>query len=244
MSALLAAFILYFSFLRCTPVERDRMLVVTVLIVFSVLFWALYEQMGSSLNLFSDRLVDRRIFGFELQAAQLQALPPTFVIVLAPVFAMLWAVLGARNADPSIPVKFAIGLSLIGLAFTMPIIGAALAGAGQKIGLLWFILVFAFMVCGELCMAPIAMNMVTRLCPKRVVGMMMGAYFLSLSIGSFVAAKLATLTSSPSTEVPGTTAAIAHYTSSFQLFAAIGIGGGVILFLFSPLLRSRMHRDS
>ncbi len=243
--AVLAAGILYFSFARCTPVERDRMMVVAALIAMSILFWALYEQMGSSLNLFSDRLVDRMIFGFEIPASQLQALPAIFVIIFAPAFVVLWAALGQRKSNPNIPVKFAIGLALIGLAFMMPVIGATVAGAGHKIGLLWFMLLFLLMVFGELCMAPIAMNMITRLCPKRVVGMMMGTYFLSLSIGSFVASRLAKLTALKGTvDISTIDTAILTYTSSFKVFAAIGIGAGVLVYLFSPLMYGRMHEHS
>lgn len=241
-SAILATFILYFSFARCEPVERDRMLVVTALLFSSILFWALYEQMGSSLSLFSDRLVDRRILGLEIQASQLLALPATLVVLFAPVFALLWAALALRNVNPSIPVKFAMALMLIGIAFVMPMIGAALAGPGQKIGLLWFVLIFAFMVAGELCMGPIAMNMIAKLCPKRVVGMMMGALFLSLSIGSFVAAELAKLTSRPGIRAgQNPIADIANYISTFELFAMIGVGGGLAVLMISPFLKARMH---
>jgi proton-dependent oligopeptide transporter, POT family len=243
--ALLGIAILYFSFARCTPTERDRMLVVAVLIAFSILFWSFYEQMGSSLNLFSDRLVDRRVFGWEVQASQLQALPAIYVILFAPLFSLMWTALGARQLNPNIPVKFAIGLVLVGLAFFMPVIGAWTAGPGEKIGLFWFAMVFFLMVCGEMCMAPIAMNMITRLCPKRVVGMMMGTYFLSLSIGSFVAGQLARLTSvargAERADVAGT---LATYTSSFVLFGYIAVATGVVLYLLSPLLYARMHEKN
>jgi POT family proton-dependent oligopeptide transporter len=100
------------------------------------------------------------------------------------------------------------------------------------------------MVCGELCIAPIAMNMVTRLCPKRVVGLMMGAYFLSLSVGSFVASQLAKLTSlKHGGDVDSIDTAIAMYTASFKLFATAGISAAAIVYLISPLLYSRMHED-
>lgn len=241
-STVLGTIILYFSFARCTPVERDRMLVVAVLIAFSVLFWSLYEQMGSSLNLFADRLVDRRIFGVEIQASQLQALPGIFVILGAPLFTVLWTVLSSRNANPNTPVKFAISLLFVAVAFLMPIVGAALAGPGARIDLVWLVLVFLFILCGEMCMAPIALNMITRLCPKRVAGMMMGTFFLSLSIGSFVAAQLAKLTSLHSGgDVSNIDAAIATYVSSFKVFAGISIVAGVVLYLLSPLLYARMH---
>ncbi len=242
---ILAIGILYFSFYKCTPTERDRMLVVAALIAISILFWSFYEQMGSSLNLFSDRLVNRTVFGTEIQASQLQALPAIFVILLAPLYTIMWTALGNRNINPNIPVKFALGILLIGAAFFMPVIGAASAGSGNKIALFWFVAVFFLMVCGELCMAPIAMNMITRLCPKRVVGMMMGTYFLSLSIGSFVAGQLAKLTSlEAGREIESIDEALATYTNSFELFGLIAAGTSVIVYLLSPLLYSRMHDRS
>ena len=241
---LLAIGILYFSFYRCTSTERDQMLVVAALIAFSILFWSFYEQMGSSLNLFSDRLVNRNVLGFEVQASQLQSLPAIFVVILAPIFTILWTALGNKNANPNIPVKFAIGLVLIGLAFFMPVIGAAVAGSGNKIALFWFAAVFFLMVCGELCMAPIAMNMITRLCPKRVVGMMMGTFFLSLSVGSFVAGQLARLTSiEAGSDIVDIDEALATYTTSFELFGLIALVTGFALYLLSPLLYSRMHEQ-
>lgn len=242
---ILAIGILYFSFFRCSPEERDRMLVVASLIIFSILFWSFYEQMGSSLNLFADRLVDRQVFGIEVQASQLQSLPAMFVILLAPVFMIIWTALGERNHNPNIPVKFAIGIVLIGAAFFMPVVGSSLAGPGEKIGLLWFVAVFFLMVCGELCMTPIAMNMITRLCPKRVVGMMMGTYFLSLSIGSFIAGQLAKLTSlEAGAEINDIDQALATYTDSFMLFGYIAVGTGAFLYLVSPLLYRSMHEHS
>ena len=242
---LLAVGILYFSFYRCDPEERDRMLGVAALIAFSILFWSFYEQMGSSLNLFADRLVDRRLLGFEVQASQLQSLPAVFVIILAPLFTIMWTALGERRHNPNIPVKFALGIVLIGIAFFMPVIGSILAGSGEKIGLIWFVAVFFLMVCGELCMAPIAMNMITRLCPKRVVGMMMGTYFLSLSIGSFVAGQLARLTSlDAGADIADIDSALATYTDSFTLFGYIAVGTGVFLYLISPLLYRSMHEHS
>lgn len=239
------AAILYFTFSHCTPTERDRMLVVAALIVVSIVFWALYEQMGSSLNLFADRFVDRSFAGIEVQASQLQALPATFVIFLAPLFTALWTWLGRRRMNPNIPLKFSLGLFMISIAFCMPIVGHWVAGHGERIDLLWFVLIFFFMVCGELLMAPIAMNMISRLCPKRVVGMMMGAYFLSLSIGSYLAGLLATLTSVPADIASaGLGDAIGAYVSSFKIFSLIGLVAGITLLLGVPILARRMHEGN
>jgi POT family proton-dependent oligopeptide transporter len=240
---LLATTILHFSFFRCTPVERDRMLAVGVLIVFSIVFWSFYEQMGSSLNLFSDRLVDRRVLGWEVKASQLQALPAIFVILLAPLFTILWSVLASRQTNPSVPAKLAVGLALLGAAFFMPVLGAAVIEPGQKVGLIWFVAMFALMVGGELCMTPIAMNLISRMCPARIVGMMMGTYFLSLSIGSFVAGQLAKLTSFESDMDFAGLTALRTYLSSFELFGCMSLGVGAMLYVASPILHRRMHES-
>ncbi len=237
-----AIYVLYISFYRCEPVERDRMLVVLILVLFSILFWAFYEQTGSSLNLFSDRLVDRNLLGMELKASQLQALPALFVIMLAPIFSMIWSDLAARGKNPAIPVKFAMGIAFIGLAFLMPVLGKQFVSDDGKISLLWISAVFFFMVCGELCIAPISMNMITRLCPRRVVGMMMGGYMLSLSIGSFVAGQLAKLTSLDTRLRAGSAGdELAAYTGAFSTFGLIAMGTSVLLLLLAPLLHRRMH---
>jgi proton-dependent oligopeptide transporter, POT family len=244
-SAILGAAILYFSFARCTREERDRMLVVLVLIAFAILFWSFYQQSGSSLSLFSDRLVDRNLFGLEIQASQLQSLPALFVILFAPLFSLAWSALGRRGAEPNAAVKFSLGLLFMGLALMMPVTGATLAQAGERIGLIWFALTFFFMVCGELCIAPVAMSVVTRLCPARVVGMMMGAYFLSLSIGSYIAGHLATLTNieTQAGQVIAPGEALPVYISAYTSFGWTAILAALVLFALSPLLSRRMHAD-
>jgi proton-dependent oligopeptide transporter, POT family len=242
-SAVLGASILYFSFARCTPIERDRMLVVVTLIGFAILFWSFYEQIGSSLNLFSHRVVDRHVFGVELPASQLQSLPSIFVILLAPFFSIVWSALGKRSWEPNTAVKFSLGLLFVGLALLLPVTGATMTEPGEKMALGWFAMTFALMVCGELCIAPVAMNMVSRLCPARVVGMMMGSYFLSLSIGSFVAGRLAALTRIDLTgEQPMSTANMLQvYSSAFTWFGGISMLAALALFVLAPVLRRGMH---
>jgi len=176
-----------------------------------------------------------------VQASQLQALPAMFVILLAPLFSLTWSALGARNPDT--PVKFSLGLAFMGCALLMPVIGAGLVEPGGKVALFWFVMVFFLKVCGELCIAPIALNMVTRMCPARVVGMMMGSYFLSMSIGSFISGKLATLThvETQGGHMVDAAAALAVYSSAYATFAWCAIGAAAVLFLLTPLLNRRMH---
>jgi len=246
-SVLLGLLILYYSVFHCQSIERDRMIVVSILIVFAVLFWSLYMQMFGSLVLFSDRLVDREVLGTEIAAAQLNGLPSILVISLAPLMGMLWFALGRRKRNPSIPAKFAFSLILIGLSFTMPACGRYFSSVADQISLFWFLMVFVLMVVGELCQAPIAMNMVTRLCPKRVVGMMMGAFFVSLAVGSIIAGELAARYTVVEQNADGSladpAAALTTYATAFANFGMVSIVVGGVLLLGSPLLARRMHES-
>ncbi|NIB45075.1 peptide MFS transporter [Pseudomaricurvus alkylphenolicus] len=241
----LGLFVMYFSIFRCQPLERDRMLVVATLIVFAIIFWSLYMQMFGSLTLFSDRLVDRDLFGVEIAASQLNGLPSVFVITLAPVLSFLWFWLAKRHLNPNIPVKFALSLVLVGLAFMMPSLGQSFSDDGMRISLFWFVMIFVLMVIGELCQAPISMSMITKLCPRRVLGMMMGAYFVSLAIGSIVAGELAARFTQVAQRADGSLvdagAALDTYASAFFAFGGIAICFGLMLYLLSPFLYQHMH---
>jgi POT family proton-dependent oligopeptide transporter len=242
-AALLGMLILYISLFRCSSQDRDRMLVVLVLIIFSVLFWSLYMQMFSSLSLFADRLVDRTILGHTIATPALLGLPAIFVIILAPLFSWLWIKLASRHANPSIPVKFSIGLVVIGIGFLVPELYRWASGENKDIHLFAFAMIFFLMVCGELCQAPIAMNMVTKLCPRRVVGMMMGSYFVSLATGSIVAGKMAKYTSAETVggQLIDALAALDVYVSVFATFGLSAIAVGFLLYALSPLLHRYMH---
>ena len=156
-------------------------MVVCVLILFTVVFWAFYEQMGSSLLLFADRLVDRVVWGFEIPAASLMALPALFVILLAPVFSMMWFALGRRGREPESPMKFFMGLGLLGLGFLALAFGIGLTPEGEKVALSWYSLCFLLLVMGELCLSPVSLSMVTKFSPHRIVAMMMGTLFLAIA---------------------------------------------------------------
>jgi len=229
--------ILYYAFARCTPQERDRLLVCATLLVFTIAFWALYEQMGSSLNVFADRMVDRRVFGYEIPAPMFQALPPLFVILCAPLASSLWLYLGRRNREPSAAVKFTLAIVQVGLAFLTLSLGLALTGAGEKIALGWFVLNFFLLTSGELCLAPVGMSMVTKLAPQRIVGVMMGAFFLAYSASSFIAGQIAQLTSQSIAGQP----AIESYARVYITLGCVALGAALLLWLLAPVLTRRMH---
>jgi len=242
---LVSGLIIWYAFFRCSPVERDRLIVVSVLILFTVSFWAFYEQMGSSLVLFADRLVDRVVFGYEIHAASLVSLPAIFVIIFAPLYSMMWFALGQRGIEPQAPMKFVIAIALLALGFVSLAFGIGVTAAGQQVALFWFVLNFLLLVLGELCLAPVGMSMLTKLSPHRIVAMMMGVFLLAISASSFISGLLAQLTSVERVgeELTDPAAAMANYQDVFQMMGMIALSVAAVLLILSPFLKKLMHLD-
>ncbi len=238
-----AAAIIWYAFARCDRIERDRLLVITALIAFTLGFWAFYEQMGSSLALFADRMVDRVVFDHEIPAASLLSLPSIYVILLAPVFSMIWSALGKRNREPQAPMKFTLAIALLAMAFMSLALGIALTPAGQPVALFWFALNFLLLVMGELCLAPVGMSMITRLAPRRIVALMMGVFLLAYSASSFISGLIAGLTSTGQVagEVADRSAALANYQAVYLQLGLYALAVAAVLLLLAPLLKRRMH---
>jgi POT family proton-dependent oligopeptide transporter len=205
--------------------ELKRVLVIFILFVFSILFWMTYEQAGSSLTLFADRLTQTTVFGWHYPSSWFQSVPAVFVIILAPVFAALWQGLGDRQ--PSSPGKFTYGLIFAGLAFVLVTIASALAGGG-RVSPWWLVGVYLLQTMGELCLSPVGLSTVTKLSPARMVGLMMGVWFLSISIGSYIAGLTTRLFEGNSTAV---------LTKAFGIFAAITLAAAIILAVITPLIK-------
>ncbi len=167
--------------------EWKRIAAVFVLFIFAALFWGAYEQAGSTLNLFADRYTRLDVLGFRIPSSWLQAVQPIFVILLAPVMAWLWVRLGSR--EPSSPAKFALALLCAGLAFLLLVPAAAIAqsGAGVKVSPWWLIVAYFIEELGELCLSPVGLSAVTKLAPPRLVGRLMGVFFLSNWLGNLLA---------------------------------------------------------
>jgi POT family proton-dependent oligopeptide transporter len=232
--------VIWFSLRRCTPIERDRMLAVLILIAVSVVFWALFEQAGSSLNLFADRNVDRTLFGLEIRASQLQSLNPMFIILLAPLFAALWPALAHRGLEVSTAAKFGLAVLQVGLGFLALVYGAALAEDGQ-VALFWLVLAYFLHTTGELCLSPVGLSMVTRLSVPRVVGLMMGVWFLSSSVAHYVAGLIAQMASVEDGAGAAAADSLVVYTDTFTLVAQVAGVVGALVLLASPLLRRLAH---
>lgn len=204
------------------PQERRRVAVIPVLFVAAAVFWSGFEQAGSSMNLFAERLTDRTVLGWEAPASWLQSVNPLFIVLLAPLFGSLWVALAARN--PSIPAKFALGLAQLGMGFLVLAWGSTFAGGGG-VSPMWLVVTYFFHTTGELCLSPVGLSSITKLSPKRLVGQMMGIWFMAAALGSLLAGLVAGLIES--LPLP-------------QLFGTVGLiaaGAGLVLGLASGPVR-------
>ena len=206
--------------------ERKRVGVIFVLFLFSAIFWSGFEQAGSSLNLVAQRLTDRVVMGWEFPASWFQSVNAFFIVALAPVFAWLWVALGKR--EPSSPAKFAIGLVLLGLGFLVLVWGTMMAASGEQISPAWLIVTYFLHTTGELCLSPVGLSTVTKLAPQRMVGQMMGVWFMSISLGSLIGGQIA---------------GKFEVLPLPQLFGAVFLttaGSGLVLLLFAKPIRRMM----
>src|SRR5579872_978312 len=172
-----------------TAVEKKRIYVILVLFVASALFWSIFEQAGSTLNLFADRSTDDHLFGFAFPSSWFQSLNSGFIYVLGPLLAWLWIKLGDR--DPSLVTKFAIGLLCAGGGFLVMVFAARAAGDSGRVSPLWLASVYLIHTVGELCLSPVGLSAITKLAPARIAGLTMGVWFLSISVGNFFAGRMA-----------------------------------------------------
>ena len=192
---LIAVVVGFFSWLFMagdwTANERKRLVVITVLFLGATVFWAAFEQAASTLNLFAQRQTENTIFGISYPASWLQAVNAGLIILMAPLAGWVWVKLGPR--DPSSPAKFSLGLFFLGAGFAVMILAATAASSGQKVSPLWLLLTYLLHTTGELCLSPVGLSAMTKLAPARVVGLMMGVWFLATSIGNKIAGSVAGL---------------------------------------------------
>ena len=168
-----------------TRQERKALVVIAVLFAAAVVFWMAYEQAGSTLNLFADRSTNNAILGHSFPASWYQSLPPLFIILFAPLFAILWVRLGDRN--PSSPAKFTIALVLLGLGFAVMIGAATAAAGGARVSPMWLVVSYLLQTLGELCLSPVGLSAMSKLAPVRIAGLVMGVWFLALAVGNYLA---------------------------------------------------------
>jgi POT family proton-dependent oligopeptide transporter len=227
-------FVIYFAwviaFAARDGVERQRLAVCFVLCLGAAMFWSGFEQAGSALNLFARDLTDRTIFGQAITAGALQSVNPILIILLAPVVGATWVKLGAHN--PSMAVKFGLGLALLAVGFLV-MAWASTGLSDGKVGMQWLVATYFFHTVGELCLSPVGLSSITKLAPGRLVGQMMGTWFMGAAIGNLVAGLVTRFM--PETET--VEAAMANGVQLFSAVAAIAGAAGLLFVVCARPLR-------
>lgn len=231
-AALVLFFVSIFMFSGLNKDEKKKIGAIAVLLVFSAIFWSGFEQAGSSLNLFAERYTDRMIGGWEMPASFLQSVNPLFIIILSPVFGWFWIQLAKRNLNPSIPLKFAFGLIFLGLGFATMIAAALIVVSSDTVLPTWLLITYFLHTTGELFLSPVGLSAVTKLAPKRLVGQMMGAWFMSVAFGNLIAGLVAgEFDQNSIAENPSLLPDI------FQFITIFIVGAGIVALIFTPFIK-------
>ncbi len=236
--------ILGWSWMNGDRREFQMMIAAMVLVTFNTVFWTLFEQAGSSLTLFADRNTDMSVFGlFSITAGQTQFFNAFFIVALAPLFSMLWNGLAKRGIEPTIPVKFGLALVGVGGGFLFLVWGAQFAGEDFKVALWWLAGLYLIHSIAELCISPVGLSMITKLSIARIVGLMMGVWFLSISVAQYVAGVVAQVASVETVggQVTNLKVSLDTYVGVFTTIGWIAVGIGALLLVLAWPLKRLMH---
>ncbi len=225
--------------------ERRRVIALFIVAFFVVFFWAAFEQAGSSMNLFADKNTNLQLGSFAIPSSWFQSVNSMFIIIFAPVFAGLWLSLGRRGAEPSTPLKMAIGLTLVGAGFLLLVIGGAQADTGVKVSPFWLVGAYLLHTFGELCLSPVGLSYVTKVAPVKFASLLMGVWFLANAAANKVAGFLAGYTPLPGEAVAAPEAGLGGYIQQlsatnkgfYTIFVATSFVAAAVLFLCVPLLK-------
>jgi POT family proton-dependent oligopeptide transporter len=235
LGSIVVYFIYIFTAEKLTSDERKKIGMILVLFFFSAVFWSGFEQAGSSLNLFADRYTDRVIGGWEMPASWLQSVNPIFIIILSPVFGWLWIRLAQKNMEPATPVKFSFGLIFLGLGFGVMAIASGIVVEGKTVMPTWLILTYLLHTTGELVFSPVGLSAVTKLSPKKLVGQMMGVWFMSVALGNLIAGLVAG--EFDSNEIAANPTLLPDL---FWLVTKFSIIAGIVMLFLGPFMKKLM----
>jgi POT family proton-dependent oligopeptide transporter len=235
---LLVAYVVFYAVTKLPREDRDRIFAALFLIFGSILFWALFEQAGSSLNLFTDRYVDRA----GVPASVFQSINPIYIILLAPLFAWLWVKLGRAGMEPSAPAKFGFAMLQLGAGFLVLVAGANAAGIDVPTPVIFIFLLYLLHTTGELCLSPVGLSAMNRLAPAHMASLIMGTWFFASATGNFAAGLIAAATGSESAS--GEAAGKDTVLDVYSTVGWIAIGVGVAVLVISPLIKKLMHLDT
>ena len=211
--------IVLYGFIKCSKVERERLMVVCFLIVVQAVFWALFEQQGASLTLLADQQFDKNLFGWQVKASQVQTMNTLFVVLLAPLMAWLWVALGKRNMEPSTPVKFGLSLIIIGAGYIIFSYGMGLDDSTSK-NFLWLVFLYLSLSLAELFLSPVGLSIVTKMSMPKIVGMVMGTWFLFMAVGNYLAGIISSLAGGAE---HGETSAQLDVAATMDIYTFVGI---------------------
>jgi POT family proton-dependent oligopeptide transporter len=233
----LVLYVLFTAVTKLSPEERDRIFAAMFLIVTSIMFWALFEQAGSSLNLFTDRHVDR----VGVPASVFQSINAIYIILLAPVFAAGWQMLGRSGREPSAPFKFGLGVIQVGLGFLVLVWGARAVGLDVPTPVILIFVIYLLHTTGELCLSPVGLSAMNRLAPAHMASLIMGTWFFASATGNFAAGLIAAATGA---EGVGEEAGKAVVLDVYSTVGWVAVGVGIAVLLVSPLIKKLMHLDT
>ncbi|MCR9277822.1 MAG: peptide MFS transporter [Pseudomonadaceae bacterium] len=235
--------VLAYSVFKLPAAERNRMFGVILLTCVSVVFWMLFEQAGTSMSLFTDRIVDRELFGSQVQASQFQSLNPVYIILLAPVFAVAWVWLAQRGWEPSTPAKFGLGVVQVGLGFYALVLGIDAANSDGLVAVGWLALAYLLHTTGELCLSPVGLSMVTRFSAARLIGLMMGIWFLASAAAHYLAGLIAARASLDTSDGIDRVSALGVYRETFWELTVLAVAIGLAVLFSSPLIKRLFNED-
>ncbi|APG62949.1 MFS transporter [Sphingorhabdus lutea] len=236
--AILVAYVLFIAVVKLPSEDRDRIFAAMFLIFVSIVFWALFEQAGSSLNLFTDRHVDRA----GVPASVFQSLNAAYIFMLAPLFAMLWTMMSKSGKEPSAPFKFGLGVIQVGLGFLVLVWGANSVGADAAVPVIFIFLIYLLHTTGELCLSPVGLSAMNRLAPAHMASLIMGTWFFASATGNFAAGLIAAAAGAEGLE--GEAAGKEVVLGVYSTVGWYAIGIGVAVLVISPLIKKMMHLDT
>jgi POT family proton-dependent oligopeptide transporter len=239
---LIIGFVVY-GFMTHNSPEFGRTVVLMILILSTVVFWALFEQSAGSMTLYADRVVNRNVLGANFTASQFGSLNAGFIMLLAIPFAVLWTWLAKHDLEPNTPVKFGLGILQAGLGFGALVFGAQFPNEAGQVAAIWLVLAYLLHTTGELCLSPVGLSAVTKLSIPNVVGVSMGTWFLATALSETVATRMGRLAAIPTDggETADIAGALVTYTQLFEFLMWFGIGTGVFMLVISPVLKRWMH---
>jgi POT family proton-dependent oligopeptide transporter len=227
------------------PEDRGPVLSIFIFMAFNTFFWCAFEQAGSSINVFTEQNTDRMLAGFEVPATWFQSVNAGLIFILAPIFAIIWTKLGKKNLNPSQPVKIALGLIFLGLGYLFMVLAGKEANTpGAKAGMSLVVLTYFWHTVGELCLSPTGLSYVTKTAPARFVALLMGIWFISSFVaglgGGLIAAQVEAIEKG-TIKLPWNFGGQADF---FFLFVVTSIGAGVVVLIFTPLLKKLMRNPN